>query len=553
MRAFAQGILPAGRSSPFDFGFVPSTLGDHGDPLPRAHGQRRIHRVSRAVQLIGAIAVEQTEDGKTEDNDRLLAVAAKSVTHRSLDDLHDVNDDLLRTNSRLRRNRTTPRASISSHRDPVVMAARLPDRRAAIDALLKIAQSENGSEVWSAIAAIGRVAKGSHDGQLAERLMVWQASHARAITFALLSIGGPDARHRVLELLPQLTPEPRAEAIWALEGWTLEHLLGHCRNFGLISPVAGVFDADSARCRYGSGEDRAFSLLNPLVDLLAEEGAAVHFQAEHRQYSPRYDRLIRRFMRCTQPWLRLSALTDVVDYADGTAVGLTVQFVARGRRYRLEMFHHSKRYYPRYIVPMLNTVVRESGHDEEFVAIEDADQRLSYLFGPIEVIHRVCRDSCSFRSCMSGKLPTRQSKRTGRRAYDSSRSVSRRAFTAFDVAEVSRRCSGHSASRVSGAEKRRPTRKASSHSAFQQWQACRVIRQGHRCRSASNSRGPGKGRNDVDDATVAPPAGKNEQGPTATLAFPASMAIWNLQVTDSKGDPRDRIPLSANIASLSTL
>jgi hypothetical protein len=273
-------------------------------------------------------------------------------------------------------------------RNPVAMASRLPDRRAAIDALLELARTDN-RRARDVIEAIGEVAKGSHDGQLAERLMVWQASHARAITFALLSIGGPDARHHVLELLPQLSPEPRAEAIWALEGWTLVHLLGQCRGIGLISHVA-EFEADRAS-RHNEYEYGSFSLLNPLVDLLAVEGAAVHFQAEHRQYPPRYDHLIRRFMRCTQPWLRLSALTEVVDYADGTPAGFTVQFVARGRRYRLEMFHHTKRYYPRYIVPMLNTVVRESGHDEEFVAIEDADQRLSYLFGPIEAIHRVSR------------------------------------------------------------------------------------------------------------------------------------------------------------------
>jgi inorganic pyrophosphatase len=111
----SQGILPAGRSFPFDFGFVPSTLGDHGDPLPRAHGQRGIHRVSRAVQLIGAIAVEQTEDGKTEGNDRLLAVAAKLVTHRSLDDLRDVNDDLLPTRAFVRLVQPSERQDFRAH------------------------------------------------------------------------------------------------------------------------------------------------------------------------------------------------------------------------------------------------------------------------------------------------------------------------------------------------------------------------------------------------------------------------------------------------------
>jgi hypothetical protein len=40
-------------------------------------------------------AEEQTEHGKTERNDRLLAVAAKSATHRSIQDLSDLSDDLV--------------------------------------------------------------------------------------------------------------------------------------------------------------------------------------------------------------------------------------------------------------------------------------------------------------------------------------------------------------------------------------------------------------------------------------------------------------------------
>ena len=41
------------------------------------------------------IEAEQIEHGNTGRNDRLLAVAAKSVTHRSLQELADINDDLL--------------------------------------------------------------------------------------------------------------------------------------------------------------------------------------------------------------------------------------------------------------------------------------------------------------------------------------------------------------------------------------------------------------------------------------------------------------------------
>jgi len=41
------------------------------------------------------IEAEQTEDGTTERNDRLLAVAAKSVTHRSIRTIGDLSQDLI--------------------------------------------------------------------------------------------------------------------------------------------------------------------------------------------------------------------------------------------------------------------------------------------------------------------------------------------------------------------------------------------------------------------------------------------------------------------------
>ena len=46
-------------------------------------------------RLIGVIEAEQTEDGKTERNDRLLAVAANSAAHRSIRTLSDLSQDLV--------------------------------------------------------------------------------------------------------------------------------------------------------------------------------------------------------------------------------------------------------------------------------------------------------------------------------------------------------------------------------------------------------------------------------------------------------------------------
>src|SRR3981081_1891975 len=74
------GLLPEGMMFPFDFGFIPSTLGDDGDSLDimvlldaPAHVGCLID-----VRIIGIIDAEQTEEGKTEKNSRLIGVAVHS-------------------------------------------------------------------------------------------------------------------------------------------------------------------------------------------------------------------------------------------------------------------------------------------------------------------------------------------------------------------------------------------------------------------------------------------------------------------------------------------
>ena len=46
-------------------------------------------------RLVGVIEAVQTEDGKTQPNDRLLAVAANSAGHRSIHELRDLSADLV--------------------------------------------------------------------------------------------------------------------------------------------------------------------------------------------------------------------------------------------------------------------------------------------------------------------------------------------------------------------------------------------------------------------------------------------------------------------------
>ncbi len=91
------GLLPEGMMFPFDFGFIPSTLGDDGDPLDilvlmdaPAHVGCLID-----VRIIGIIKAKQTEDGESETNNRLLGVAVHSYNHQDLSSIDDVNKSLL--------------------------------------------------------------------------------------------------------------------------------------------------------------------------------------------------------------------------------------------------------------------------------------------------------------------------------------------------------------------------------------------------------------------------------------------------------------------------
>jgi len=91
------GLLPEGMMFPFDFGFVPSTLGGDGDPLdimvlmnPPAHVGCLIE-----VRIIGVIeAKESSKDGMVR-NDRLLGVAIHSYDHEGLETIDDVSATLM--------------------------------------------------------------------------------------------------------------------------------------------------------------------------------------------------------------------------------------------------------------------------------------------------------------------------------------------------------------------------------------------------------------------------------------------------------------------------
>ena len=87
------GVLPLGAVFPFDFGFVPSTLGGDGDPLDvlTLMDEPAFTGCLVTVRLLGVIEAEQSEGGETTRNDRLIAVAANSRNHYDVRSLDDIN------------------------------------------------------------------------------------------------------------------------------------------------------------------------------------------------------------------------------------------------------------------------------------------------------------------------------------------------------------------------------------------------------------------------------------------------------------------------------
>lgn len=92
-----KSMLPEGMSFPFDFGFVPSTLAQDGDPLDIMVmvDQPLFPGVVLDVRLVGVIEAEEHEHGKQERNDRLLAVAKTSRIYAEIQTPEDLPDQYI--------------------------------------------------------------------------------------------------------------------------------------------------------------------------------------------------------------------------------------------------------------------------------------------------------------------------------------------------------------------------------------------------------------------------------------------------------------------------
>jgi inorganic pyrophosphatase len=92
-----NNVMPAGVAFPYDFGFIPNTVGDDGDPLdvlvlmdfpvfPGCLVQSR---------LVGVILAEQGKKGKMIRNDRFIAVYKKSKLYENIAVISDIGDSMM--------------------------------------------------------------------------------------------------------------------------------------------------------------------------------------------------------------------------------------------------------------------------------------------------------------------------------------------------------------------------------------------------------------------------------------------------------------------------
>lgn len=90
-------ILPEGHVFPFDFGFIPQTRGEDGDPLDVLVMMDAPAFAGCVVEcrLIGVLQARQTRDARMVRNDRFIAVADGSIAFRRYRDIGDIEPDLV--------------------------------------------------------------------------------------------------------------------------------------------------------------------------------------------------------------------------------------------------------------------------------------------------------------------------------------------------------------------------------------------------------------------------------------------------------------------------
>ena len=91
-------IMPEGMVFPYDFGFVPDTKGEDGDPLDVLvlTDEPLFPGCLVDCVLVGVLELEQRENGEAKRNDRLIAVAQASLLYCEIKDLSHLNPTVLK-------------------------------------------------------------------------------------------------------------------------------------------------------------------------------------------------------------------------------------------------------------------------------------------------------------------------------------------------------------------------------------------------------------------------------------------------------------------------
>ncbi len=92
-----SSVLAEGMVFPYDFGFVPQTKDEDGDPTDvlLLMDEPAFPGCVVESRIVGVIQAEQTEDGKTIRNDRVLAVASHSHAHADIKEPNDLNSKMI--------------------------------------------------------------------------------------------------------------------------------------------------------------------------------------------------------------------------------------------------------------------------------------------------------------------------------------------------------------------------------------------------------------------------------------------------------------------------
>ncbi|HEY2727194.1 MAG TPA: inorganic diphosphatase [Parafilimonas sp.] len=90
-------IMPAGMVFPFDFGFIPDTKGEDGDPLDIIiiSELKSFPGCVMDCRVIGGITAKQTEKDKTVRNDRFLAIPEASQLFANVKSIEDLPQDII--------------------------------------------------------------------------------------------------------------------------------------------------------------------------------------------------------------------------------------------------------------------------------------------------------------------------------------------------------------------------------------------------------------------------------------------------------------------------